>query len=119
MPDRRQATRIPVHKSAKIHCAGWRGAPKCVISDLSATGAHLLFPFSFGIPDNVTLSIPGDNLVLEAEVRWRQGRECGIHFQRRIAHPLITMDRMRHSGAVAHFASVSSNITIPPLSAGG
>ena len=117
MPDRRQATRIPVHKSAKIHCAGWRGAPKCVISDLSATGAHLLFPFSFGIPDNVTLSIPGDNLVLEAEVRWRQGRECGIHFKRRIAHPLITMDRMRHSGAVAHFAAASSNMTIPVVSA--
>jgi hypothetical protein len=113
MPDRRQATRIPVHKSAKIHCAGWRGAPKCVISDLSATGAHLLFPFSFGIPDNVTLSIPGDNLVLEAEVRWRQGRECGIHFKRRIAHPLITMDRMRQSGAVAQFAAASFNMTIP------
>ncbi|MGQ0486698.1 MAG: PilZ domain-containing protein [Hyphomicrobiales bacterium] len=104
MPDRRLATRIPVHKSARVHCYGWRGAPKCMISDLSATGAHLLFPFAFGISDNLTLTIPGDNLVLQAEVRWRQGRECGIQFQRRIAHPLLTLNRMRPAGEIAQYA---------------
>ena len=104
MQDRRKADRRGVHKPALV---SHRGAPaklKCIIIDLNATGAHLRFPFPTEVPDTLTLSIPGDNLVLEVSVSWRDHLECGVQFKRRIAHPLLTIRRMQHAAENALYA---------------
>jgi hypothetical protein len=103
MKNRRKADRVVVHKSAAISHLDPRVKFKCVIDDLSATGAHLRFPYPMDIPDTLTLSIPGDNLVLKVDVRWQAYRECGVQFNHRIAHPLLTIHRMHH--VAEHIAS--------------
>ena len=104
MRNRRQADRIGVHKSATIVHGDHKVKLKCVIDDLSSTGAHLCFPFGVKIPDSLTLSIPGDNLVLQVDVRWRSHRGCGVQFKQRIAHPLLTLNRMYQAAQYANCA---------------
>lgn len=97
MQDRRKADRRGVHKPALV---SHRGAPaklKCVIVDLNSDGARLRFPLPTEVPDTLTLSIPGDNLVLEVNVSWREQLECGVQFKQRIAHPLLTIRRMQQA----------------------
>lgn len=104
MKNRREANRIGVHKSATISQSDPRAKLKCIVDDLSSTGAHLCFPFPVDVADTLTLSIPGDNLVLKVDVRWRRQKECGVQFKQRIAHPLLTLYRMQHAAENAYFA---------------
>jgi hypothetical protein len=94
MTNRRRTDRVVVNKSATISHLDPKAKFKCVIENLSSTGAHLRFPYPMDLPDSLTLSIPGDNLVIKVNVRWRNYRECGVQFHQRIAHPLLTMHRM-------------------------
>jgi hypothetical protein len=94
MKNRRKSARIAVDKSAIISHLNPKAKFKCVIKNLSSTGAHLLFPYPMDLPSSLTLSIPGDNLVLKVDVRWRNYRECGVQFHQSIAHPLLTIHRM-------------------------
>ena len=98
MTNRRKADRVTVNKSATISHLDPNAKFRCVIENLSTTGAHLRFPYPMDIPDSIVLSIPGDNLVLKVNVRWRNYRECGVQFHQRIAHPLLTMHRMHTRG---------------------
>jgi hypothetical protein len=95
MTNRRKTDRVAVNKSAIISHVDPKAKFKCVIENLSSTGAHLRFPYPMDLPNSLTLSIPGDNLVLKVDVRWRDYRECGVQFHQRIAHPLLTIHRMR------------------------
>jgi hypothetical protein len=95
MTNRRKSDRMAVDKSATISHVDPKAKFKCVIKNLSSTGAHLIFPYPMDLPNSLTLSIPGDNLVLKVDVRWRNYRECGVQFHQRIAHPLLTIHRMR------------------------
>lgn len=97
MHNRREAVRIGVHKMATIFHGDPKAKLKCIIDDLSSTGAHIRFPSALLIPDTLTLSIPGDNLVLQVDVRWRSHRGCGVQFKQRIAHPLLTLNRMHQA----------------------
>ena len=52
----------------------------CLIRDLSATGARLLFSRGISMPSVIDLRIPGKNQVLRAQVEWRNGDEMGVSF---------------------------------------
>jgi hypothetical protein len=52
----------------------------CLVRDLSAHGARLIFPETPAIPDVVELDIPQKERMLRAHVQWRQGEEVGVTF---------------------------------------
>ncbi len=102
MLDRRDAERIPIHRTATISHRDLSSKLKCVIDDLSTTGARLRFPVASDIPDSFTISIPCENLNLEVDVRWRGQKVCGVEFKESFAHPLLTVHRMRHAAVHAN-----------------
>ena len=102
MHSRQSAEAIPVHRTATISHRDMGRKLKCVIDELSITGARLRFPVASDIPDSFTISIPCENLNLEVDVRWRGSRECGVEFKQRFAHPLLTIHRTRHAAVHAN-----------------
>jgi hypothetical protein len=102
MQGRRSAEAISVHRTATIFHRDLGSKLKCVIDELSTTGARLRFPVASDIPDTFTISIPCENLNLEVDVRWRGHRECGVEFKESFAHPLLTVHRMRHAAMHAN-----------------
>ena len=52
----------------------------CLVRDLSAHGAHLSLPTTFGAPDEFILYIPHDGRRLHVKVQWRDGRSLGVVF---------------------------------------
>ena len=65
----------------------------CVIRDLSATGAKLLFSRDIIMPSVIDLHIPGKKQVMRAQVQWRNGDEMGVSFVE--AAPRETFDPVR------------------------
>lgn len=95
MNNRRQEERVPVKKPAAIHCKTSKKPLKCVITDLSSHGAKLRLKKRASLSDKILLVVHGDNLRLEAAIRWFDGAHCGVQFERQIAHPHLTRHRMR------------------------
>jgi PilZ domain-containing protein len=52
----------------------------CIVRDLSAGGAKLVFGSPDGIPYLFTLQIPAHGSQHEAQLVWRQGGTCGVKF---------------------------------------
>ena len=52
----------------------------CLIRDLSATGAKLMFSGGITMPPIVDLHIPMKKQVMRAKVQWRSGDEMGVSF---------------------------------------
>lgn len=94
MVERRRMTRIPIRKPAAIRCKASKKPVKCVITDLSARGARLSLTNETRLSDRIVLCVHGDNLRLDAAVRWFDGAICGVQFSREIAHPYLTRHRM-------------------------
>ena len=99
LQNRRDANRISVHRTATVTHRDLRTKLKCIIDDLSSTGAHLRFSVPSDIPDAFMLSIPCDNIRVEVDVRWRGIQECGVQFKQSFAHPLLTIHRMQQAAA--------------------
>lgn len=98
MEERRRALRVAIRKPATIHIENEKFPVKCVIIDFSSIGARLRLRKERSLPAAITLAVPGDNLVLDVAVRWRQGALYGVEFSRQIAHPHLTRFR-RMTGA--------------------
>ncbi len=103
MQTKRQEECCGVHKPAVVSHPG-APARKCVIIDFGAAGARLRFASPADVPDALKLAIPGDNLVLDVSVSWRDERECGVDFKQRIAHPLLTKRRMQQAARNVNYA---------------
>jgi hypothetical protein len=56
------------------------GDVDCLIRDLSATGAKLMFSGGIAMPPVIDLHIPTKKQVLRAKVQWRSGDEMGVSF---------------------------------------
>lgn len=80
MDERRDSTRHKSFLRGFVHVDKRRGAMSCLIRDLSATGARIVFSDTVAIPDIVTLHIPQKEQTLEARVEWRRGDEIGVKF---------------------------------------
>jgi hypothetical protein len=78
MVETRVAFRHRVSKAATIEFGG--DAIKCVVRDLSTTGAALEVSSQLGIPATFTLVVPGDGLHLPCAVVWRKDYRIGVHF---------------------------------------
>ena len=52
----------------------------CLIRDISASGARLIFSDTVTIPDVVDLYIPQKEQTLRSQVHWRHGDEIGVAF---------------------------------------
>jgi hypothetical protein len=78
--ERRQLSR---HKSLLRGCIYFnksRSSLDCLVRDMSAVGARLVFSSNVSVPDIVQLYIPQKEQTLHAQVQWRHGDEVGIVF---------------------------------------
>ena len=80
MNERRQDIRRKTFLRGRILFNAGRSAVDCLIRDISATGARLIFSDAVSVPDLVELYIPQKEQTLMARVEWRHGDEVGIAF---------------------------------------
>jgi len=52
----------------------------CLVRDFSEAGARLKFAMPVALPDTFHLTIPLDGDKYPAEMKWKQGTTCGVHF---------------------------------------
>jgi hypothetical protein len=78
--ERRRAPRQKSLLRGMIYYNNRRNAVDCLIRDISAHGARLIFSDSFTTPDVLDLHIPQKDQTLRVHVIWRSGQECGVAF---------------------------------------
>jgi hypothetical protein len=78
--ERRDKPRNRVLKSGVIEFNG--GAIDCVVRNISAAGAALDVASPVGIPDHVTLVIPGTTERHPCRVIWRKEKRIGVAFDK-------------------------------------
>jgi PilZ domain-containing protein len=81
MNERRKASRQRSFLHGCLYFNNRRSAIDCLIRDVSAGGARLLFSQTATIPDVVDLHIPQKDQWLRARVQWRSGGEVGVAFE--------------------------------------
>jgi hypothetical protein len=87
MNERRRAARQKSFLRGRILFNNRRTAVDCLIRDISATGARLIFSDAVSIPDLVDIYIPQKEQTLRAHVQWRHGQEVGVAFPEAGAEP--------------------------------
>jgi uncharacterized protein YceH (UPF0502 family) len=80
MSERRTSTRQKSFLRGSIQFNNRRTVIDCLVRDISATGARLIFSDSVSVPDVVELYIPQKEQTLRAHVQWRRGDEVGVAF---------------------------------------
>jgi hypothetical protein len=80
MSERRQVSRHPTLKGARIVFNHGQTSINCLVSDLSAKGALLHVETPFGIPDVFDLAL-GDGAVSPCHIARRNGKEIGVEFE--------------------------------------
>ncbi len=80
MAERRRETRRKSLLRGRILFNNRRSAVDCLIRDISATGARLIFSDAVSVPDIVDVYIPQKEQTLRAQVQWRHGDEVGVEF---------------------------------------
>jgi hypothetical protein len=76
----RREPRRSFHKHVKIAGRDLTSLEDCEVIDISAAGARISAPPLSTIPDAIFLVFVKEQLVREAEVRWRKHGELGIVF---------------------------------------
>jgi hypothetical protein len=79
--ERRNSTRQKSFLQGRIYFNNRRSAIDCLIRDISAGGAKLIFSQTASIPEVVELYIPQKDQTLRAHVQWRSGEEAGVAFR--------------------------------------
>jgi uncharacterized small protein (DUF1192 family) len=82
MNERRNASRQKSFLRGTIQFNNRRTVIDCLVRDISATGARLIFSDSVSVPDVVELYIPQKEQTLRAHVQWRRGEELGVAFSK-------------------------------------
>ncbi len=80
MAERRHATRQKSFLRGCVYFNKRRGAMDCLIRDISAEGARIIFSGAVSVPDIVELYIPQKEETVRARVKWRRGDEVGLAF---------------------------------------
>ena len=52
----------------------------CTLKDMSVTGARLGSVPLKALPENISISIPHEDVLLPCRVRWVDGKEVGVEF---------------------------------------
>lgn len=80
MGERRRETRRKSFLRGRIFFNNRRSAVDCLVRDISAAGARLIFSDAVSVPDVVDVYIPQKEQTLRAHVQWRHGDEVGVEF---------------------------------------
>jgi hypothetical protein len=80
MAERRVSSRQKSFLRGCIYFNNRRSAVDCLVRDVSAAGARLIFSAAVNVPDTVDLYIPQKEETLRAQVQWRYGEEAGVAF---------------------------------------
>jgi hypothetical protein len=80
MGERRNSRRAKSFLSGFVYVSKRRGALACLVRDLSAKGARIIFSDTVTLPDVVDLYIPQREQTLRARVQWRRDDEIGLGF---------------------------------------
>jgi uncharacterized protein YceH (UPF0502 family) len=78
MNERRNASRQKSFLRGSIQFNNRRTVIDCLVRDISASGARLIFSDSVTVPDVLELYIPQREQTLRAHVQWRRGEELGV-----------------------------------------
>jgi hypothetical protein len=87
MSERRRSTRQKSFLRGCIYFNKRRSAMDCLVRDISAAGARLIFSETISVPDIVELYIPQKEETLRAHVQWRHGGEVGVAFAKGMQAP--------------------------------
>ncbi len=81
LAERRQASRVPVIKSAKlvVHEGGGQGVYNCLVLDESPTGVLVDLGAMFELPEEMVLHV-GGGTTYRARRRWAVGTKAGLEF---------------------------------------
>lgn len=79
--DRRGVLRHRVFKGASLSFNRGYGAMECVVRNLSASGAKLVFGDALAVPPHFSLRISGEDHPRDATVIWRGAREVGVQLK--------------------------------------
>jgi uncharacterized protein YceH (UPF0502 family) len=90
MSERRTSARQKSFLRGSIQFNNRRTVIDCLVRDISATGARLIFSDSVSVPDVVELYIPQKEQTLRAHVQWRRGDELGVAFAKGAQAPAPT-----------------------------
>lgn len=80
MSERRGSRRSKSFLRGFVYVSRKRGALACLIRDLSAKGARIVFSDTVTLPEHVDLYIPQRDQTLRARVQWRRNDEIGLAF---------------------------------------
>lgn len=79
MEERRTATRSRALKSGRVVTNNGHSTHDCMVRNLSAQGAKLVFETTIDIPDQFQLRLE-DGVLRPCTVRWRKARDIGVSF---------------------------------------
>src|SRR3954467_8687710 len=80
MRERRTSTRQKSFLQGRIFYNNRRASVDCLVRDVSATGAKLVFSSVVAIPDVVELWLSNKEEARRVRVQWRRGDEIGVTF---------------------------------------
>jgi hypothetical protein len=79
--ERRRTARQKSFLRGMIYFNNRRSAVDCLIRDISAYGARVIFSDAIQTPDVLELYIPQKEQTLRSHVIWRHGTEVGVSFE--------------------------------------
>jgi hypothetical protein len=82
MRDRRKAPRRPLIETGVVITTSM--SVRCVIEDISDTGARLTFAYALVLPSRFRLLFEKDGREEHAQMIWRNGAIVGVSFSRAI-----------------------------------
>jgi len=100
MGERRRSARQKSFLRGCIYFNKGRGAVDCLIRDISAEGARIIFSEAVNIPEVVELYIPQKEQTLRARVQWRHGDDIGLSFP----------DAGQAASALAHVGGLAERV---------
>jgi hypothetical protein len=81
----RNAPRLPSYGPAEILDSEGRPVQRCLVKEISRTGANITPDDPSTLPDACEIWIPHLKLKLKAHIRWRRKDRAGLEFVRPIA----------------------------------
>jgi hypothetical protein len=80
MGERRSSARQRSFLQGRVFFNNRRNSADCLVRDVSAHGAKLVFADAITVPDVVELYLSNKDAIQRAEVQWRRGKEVGVGF---------------------------------------
>lgn len=81
MKNRRGAERIPFLKHGDIWCPASRKKTRCIVQDISETGARIKVDDVVRAPAKFQLIVESEDLRIDCIVVWRSETEIGVIFE--------------------------------------